>query len=121
MKKEKVGTKFKNLRFLLGSLALIGVLGTTVSLELSEVSMDTLQAATRSEKVEKSRIASLRVVPSNPHLWGKAATQRFLVLARYTDGLERDVTDQSQLTLSNPSMAKLAPHGKLIALADGEF
>ena len=121
MKKEKVGTKFKNLRFLLGSLALIGVLGTTVSLELSEVSMDTLQAATRSEKVEKSRIASLRVVPSNPHLWGKAATQRFLVLARYTDGLERDVTAQSQLTLSNPSMAKLAPHGKLIALADGEF
>src|SRR5438093_4985890 len=38
-----------------------------------------------------ARLRSIRRVPQNVTLWGAKATQRFLVLGKYADGLERDV------------------------------
>ena len=44
-----------------------------------------------------AKVLSLRLAPENPTLWGTKAAQRFLVLAEYSDGLEREVTSQSPL------------------------
>ncbi len=62
---------------------------------------------------------SVRVVPHETTLWGYRASQRFLVLANYTDGLERDVTSQSQFTISDSRVAELATGGQVVALSDG--
>ena len=35
---------------------------------------------------------SLRLVPKEIRLWGTGATQRIVLLGRYADGLERDLT-----------------------------
>ena len=67
-----------------------------------------------------ARVVSLRLMPEKPRLWGADASQRFLVLAGYADGLERDVTDQSRFMVSDPGVAEVEPGGKVIARTNGE-
>jgi hypothetical protein len=52
-------------------------------------------------------------------LWGSQASQRFVVLGQYADGLERDVTTDSTFVVTNPSVAGLEPVGRIRALANG--
>ncbi len=65
-------------------------------------------------------LLSIRLVPKEVTLWGPKASQRFLVLARYTDGLERDVTPQSRLSLSNQEVAAIKQPARVVAKADGK-
>ncbi len=62
---------------------------------------------------------ALRIYPREASLWGTAASQRFLVLARSADGVERDVTSSSALSLSSASAGEIDPSGKFVARADG--
>ena len=62
---------------------------------------------------------SLRLLPEDPVLWGVKASQRFLVLARYADGLERDVTSKSRFSTADPTVAEVDETGRVAALADG--
>jgi hypothetical protein len=62
---------------------------------------------------------SVRVVPKQVTLWGAHATQRFVVLGTFADGLEYDVTRQSCFSVSNPRLVSLDPAGRLTALGDG--
>src|SRR6059036_1309383 len=64
-------------------------------------------------------LVSVRVVPSEANLWRANASQRFVVLGTYDDGLERDVTSGSVFLLSDAHPAKLDPNGRVMALADG--
>jgi len=64
-------------------------------------------------------LLSLRLVPQNVTLWGAKATQRFLVLGEFTDGLERDVSSQSHFSISDSEKAKVDAAGRVMALADG--
>jgi hypothetical protein len=64
---------------------------------------------------------SLRVVPERVTLYGARAAQRFVVLGAFADGLERDVTDRSRLSLSDSRLASLDPTGRIVAQVDGEF
>jgi len=61
----------------------------------------------------------VRFIPSDVTLRGAKASQRFVVLGTYADGLERDVTAQSSFSLSNVSTAEVDPTGRVVARADG--
>ncbi len=62
---------------------------------------------------------SLRLVPKEIRLWEAGATQRFLLLGRYGDGLERDLTSQADLSVSDTAVARLDREGKVAAVARG--
>ncbi len=62
---------------------------------------------------------SLRLIPKEIRLWGSGATQRFLLLGRYADGLERDLTAEGDFSISDTAVASLDPEGKVAAVAGG--
>ncbi len=66
------------------------------------------------------KLRSLRIVPHDPTIRGANASQHFLVLGAYSDGVERDLTDQSAFSLTNSKVAKVEPGGRIMALADGK-
>src|SRR4030095_8715837 len=63
---------------------------------------------------------ALRLVPAETTLSGAAATQRFVVLAKGVDGLERDVTSQCRFTTKNTSTIVVELEGRVTGLADGD-
>ena len=65
-----------------------------------------------------AKLLSLRVVPEKVSLWGANASQHFLVLAKFDDDLERDVTSSAQFTLSTAGAGRME-NGRFIAQADG--
>ena len=66
------------------------------------------------------KLLSLRLVPEEVKLWGAGAVQRVLVLGRFADGLERDVTQRSKFSISDSTRAKLKEPGQVVAVADGQ-
>ncbi len=62
---------------------------------------------------------SLRLVPDQVILSGAGATQRFLVLAANPHGMEREVTSEATLSISNPRVAKLGQDGSLASVSNG--
>src|SRR5438128_1859217 len=54
-----------------------------------------------SQEIKHGQPLSLRLIPQEIDLRGANASQRILVLGKYADGLERDVTGQSRFSLSN--------------------
>ena len=65
------------------------------------------------------KLRSLRLLPQDRTLWGAKASQHFLVIGKYSDGLERDVTTESRFSLSDPKVAKVDAGGRVVALANG--
>ena len=65
------------------------------------------------------KLLSLRILPEEPTLWGASAAQRFVLLGLYADGLERDVTSEARLTLSDDGIASMEEHGRLVARSNG--
>ncbi len=65
------------------------------------------------------RLLSLKLVPEEVTLWGSGARQQFLVLGTYADGLERDVTLRSRVSISDPAVATVGEGARVLALADG--
>jgi len=63
---------------------------------------------------------SLRVVPSEVMLWGPQASQHFMVIGKYADGLERDVTSSTQFSLSAATKGEIDAAGKFVAHAPGD-
>lgn len=79
------------------------------------------QAAVSSEsqRMARVKVLSLRLAPENLTLWGAKASQRLLVLAKYADGMERDVTLGSRFSISDERVARVED-GRLVALSDGQ-
>ena len=73
-----------------------------------------------SEAAAASQLLSVRLVPEEVTLWGVRATQRFLVLGKHADGLERDVSKRSRFSIADPGIAKVDERGRVAALADGQ-
>ncbi len=63
---------------------------------------------------------TLRIVPREATIRGSGARQRFLVIAQFDDGLERDVTSAARFSLFPPEYAEVDESGRVRALADGE-
>ena len=66
-------------------------------------------------------LVSIRVVPQDVTLWGAHASQHFMVLAGYADGLERDATSKARFLLSGADKGEIDGSGKFIARASGEI
>ena len=64
-------------------------------------------------KQATAKPVSLRVVPSEVMLWGPQASQHFMVIGKYADGLERDVTSSTQFSLSTATKGEIDASGKL--------
>ncbi|MCX7394405.1 MAG: DUF1549 and DUF1553 domain-containing protein [Planctomycetales bacterium] len=77
-----------------------------------------LRAADESQV--KAQPFSLQLVPSDVTVWGIQSSQTFLVLGKYEDGLDRDVTFQTRLTLSSPQQGTIDERGRFVALDSGE-
>ena len=65
-------------------------------------------------------LLSLRLVPEKITLWGSETAQRFLVLGRYADGMERDLTGKVRFSIADPEHAAVNQQGRVSALTDGE-
>ena len=76
-----------------------------------------------SETVSKggARLLSIRLLPQDVTLNGVKATQRFLVLGRYADGLERDVSPQTNYSISDTRLGRIDEGGRVVAVGDGRF
>ena len=70
--------------------------------------------------VSQPKLLSVRLAPQDMTLWGAEASQRFLVVGKYADRLERDLTTQSQFSISPGNLARIEPSGRVRALGEGE-
>src|ERR1700682_1450910 len=67
-----------------------------------------------------AKLVSVRIMPTERTLHGKKASQQFLVLGKFADNRERDLTGQAHFALSNSAAARADESGRVFALADGE-
>ncbi len=100
-----------------GLTLLMGLAFTAVALPGRGAAEESQGGTAASPPVE---VLSLRLLPGNPHLWGAEASQRFLLLARYADGLERDVTGQGRFSLSPRGVAEVDAGGRVVARSNGK-
>jgi len=66
------------------------------------------------------KLLSITLVPENPTLWGKEASQRFQVQGSFEDGIKRDVTTLAKFSLSDMAVGELGPGQYVTGKADGE-
>ena len=64
---------------------------------------------------------SIRVAPSEVRLQGADASQQFLVMGMFPDGLERDVTSRAEFSSSKPGLIRFSDHSRVQPLSDGEL
>src|SRR5690348_18256657 len=83
--------------------------------------MGVCQVQATEEKPPQAAIQSLRLIPDSATLAGPQVAQHFLVLAKYSDRMERDVTTQAHFLLSAPDKGQIDNSGKFIGFAPGEI
>ncbi len=67
-----------------------------------------------------AKLVSVRIMPTERTLHGKKASQQFLVLGKFADNRESDITGQAHFALSNSAPARADESGRVFAVADGE-
>ena len=65
-------------------------------------------------------LISVRLFPSTATLQGQPAAQQFVVIGKYSDGLERDLTSASHFSVRDADLARVDEAGLLRGLSDGE-
>lgn len=70
---------------------------------------------------KRPALVSVRLLPESTNLSGAQASQQFVVLGKYGDGLERDLTSEVRFSLSDSKKGEIDPSGKLVARASGEL
>ena len=93
---------------------------THSSIALSLILLGCSSIVGAADGVSPSQIVSLRIEPAQINLSGKAASQRVLVLARGADGIERDISAESHLRVSDNKIAALEDLTHVVAVADGQ-
>jgi hypothetical protein len=71
-------------------------------------------------KEVEAKLLSVSVMPKDVTLWGSDASQQFLVLGKYADGLERDVTTESQFSISSAGFGEIDGSGRFVARRSGQ-
>ena len=61
----------------------------------------------------------LLVQPTNPLMFGQGSTQQLVVVLRYSDGTEEDVTGKAQFVSAKPAVAQVTNSGLVTAEANG--
>ena len=80
-----------------------------------------LAFAAHAASTSPAKLVSIHVEPDARTLTGSGASQQLLVIGAFSDGFEKDVTDQAAWQLSDPSLARIAPTARLLAQADGKL
>jgi len=80
-----------------------------------------LSAHAADEKRLEPALASLRVFPDSAILSGAQASQQFVVLGEYADGLERDLTSTARFLLSDSQKGEIDRSGKFVVRSSGEL
>src|SRR5687768_14155901 len=70
---------------------------------------------------ENPSLLSIRLAPEQATLWGPQSAQRFLVIGKFSDGLERDVTASARFNLDPAELVRVDSSGRVTPLADGEI
>ena len=78
------------------------------------------QGTSGQQPEQNDSMLSLRLLPDRIVLSGTASSQRFVVLATTPDGLERDLTSESSLSVDPPSIVRVDPSGQVRSLQNGE-
>ncbi len=76
-------------------------------------------ASLRLARSHDPTLVSVRIFPDSTTLRGRGASQRFVVMGKYSDGLERDVTFESGFSVGDSTLAEV-DEGRASGLADGE-
>ena len=79
-----------------------------------------LQAQVAEQKPASASPVSLRIVPQDVTVRGAQASQHFLALAEYADGLIRDVTSQAHFSVSENDKGDIDGSGKFVAKISGD-
>ena len=101
------------------SLTLAVGLNISGTLLPAKTKPESVSASEEAKRYRKAALLSLRLVPHQVTLWGVRASQRLLVLGKYSDRVERDVTLQSHFSISDSQVAKVDGR-RILALAEGE-
>ena len=88
---------------------------------LFSIAFAVLSAHAAQEKRSEPALVSLRVFPDSATLSGAQASQQFVVLGQYADGLERDVTSSARFSLSDSKKGEIDRSGKLVVRSSGEL
>ena len=65
-------------------------------------------------------LISIELFPKEATLRGLNASQRFVVLGKFSDGLERDVTSSCRFDLTDGNIARIEGASRIIGLSQGE-
>ncbi|MSO22717.1 MAG: DUF1549 domain-containing protein [Acidobacteria bacterium] len=79
-----------------------------------------LSAHTAQDKRLEPALVSLRVFPDSAILSGAQASQQFVVLGQYADGLERDLTSTARFLISDSQKGEIDRSGKFVVRSAGE-
>ena len=67
----------------------------------------------------RTELVSVELLPKETTLRGADASQQLLVLGRFADGSEKDLTSEAKIQVSDPAVALLDPSARVSALSDG--
>jgi hypothetical protein len=76
-------------------------------------------AGSPESKKDQPKLTGLFILPENPDLIVSTRSQQFIVMGRYDDGLERDLTRDVQFSISNPAITSIDESGIMVSKADG--
>ncbi|MEK6248795.1 MAG: DUF1549 domain-containing protein, partial [Planctomycetales bacterium] len=79
-----------------------------------------LQAGAPLDEAKEREVESVHLYPPSAVLGGKGAKQGLIVLARYSDGTDRDVTSLASFTSSNDLVATISQDAMVTAEGRGE-
>ena len=98
----------------------VGLVVLLLSLSAVHFSLASETYSLRLARSHDPALLSVRIVPDSTTLRGKEGSQRFLVMGKYSDGLERDVTLDSGFSIADVHLAAVTEEGIVTGLADGE-
>ena len=90
-----------------------------IILTLLSLILAPLRGQSSGEDVPEAQPLSLRLIPPSVTLLTEVASQRFLVLGEYSDGLERDVTTKCVFSVSDPTKGEIDDSGRFSGLEAG--
>lgn len=80
-----------------------------------------IEEGAKSDVAELPQLTAIDILPHEAVLEGEGAAQHFVVMAKYSDGTDRDVTDFAILSSSDESTLKITPDGTASSGSKGEI
>jgi hypothetical protein len=88
--------------------------------EIYNTLMRWLQAGAPKDETNVAKVTGIEIMPKQAVLEGQGAPQKFNVLAKYSDGTDRDVTSLAVFISNNEPAAKVSESGTVTAGQRGE-